>query len=176
METCARSTSAIEFGCVNGDAGDQGVDPGERRRAQPVAQVVHRPRRHALWRRQPELAPEHGLGQLDRHRDEAVAPDPEERAGAAGDDCRRHAGDVAGADRGGEGGHERLERRQGALGVRGLAAERGAHRLGEADDLDEAVADREEQPRSEKQDHDPRHEQRVRRRFDPPRHQMLERP
>ena len=57
---------------------------------------------------------EHRLRELDRHR-EARSPDPEERARAAGDDGRRDAGDVPGADRGGECGHERLEGRERAL-------------------------------------------------------------
>jgi hypothetical protein len=49
------------------------------------------------------------LGVLGRHADKRRAPHPEEGAGPAEEDGRRHAGDVAGADGGGKRGHERVE-------------------------------------------------------------------
>ena len=80
---------------------------------------------------------EHGLGELDRGRDEAVDPDPEERARTARHDGRRDAGDVARADRGAERGHERLKRRERAVASAAPPDERHAARLAEAPHLHE---------------------------------------
>ena len=49
-----------------GDAGDERVDPGERRRFQAVAQVVHRARCAWAVARVAERHAEHGLRELDR--------------------------------------------------------------------------------------------------------------
>ena len=58
---------------------------------------------------------EHGLGVLGGHAHQGRHPHPEQRAGPADGDGRADAGDVAGADGGGQRGHQRVERRDVAL-------------------------------------------------------------
>ncbi len=126
-----------------------------------VAQVVHRARQHGVAARLAKRHAEHRLGELDRRRDEAVDPDPEQRARPARDDRRGHAGDVAGADRRAERRHERLKRRQRARRPRCRAERtpRGRHHRTAAPAR--TGADRQEEARAEQNDDDPRHEQRV---------------
>ncbi len=170
--TIVRITRAIEFVCVNGvvvraaTPGDERVDPGERRRFQAVAQVVHRARARDAVARVAERHAEHGLRELHGGRDEPVAPDPEERAGPARDDARGHAGDVAGADRRRQGRHERLERRQNADRALLALRDERAERIAEAANLDDAVARREEEAAAKQQNQQPRHEEVVGQRLD----------
>src|SRR6185503_7662071 len=89
--------------------------------------------------------------ELDRGGEEAVAPDPEDGPRSPGHDRSGHPGDVAGADGGGERGHERLERRERARGPRLRGGKHRPHGVAEVDDLDEAETDREEEPGSEEE-------------------------
>ncbi len=74
-----------------------------------VAQVVHRARPRRLRAGLAEPDAERGLGELDGHRNGAVAPDPEQRAWPPGNDAHGDSRDVARADGGRQGRHERLE-------------------------------------------------------------------
>ena len=58
-----------------------------------------------------ELHREQALGVFGRHAEQGGNPHPEHGARAAGDDCGRHADDVAGADGRGKGGAQSAERR-----------------------------------------------------------------
>src|SRR6185503_19238575 len=126
------------------------------------AQVVHRPRAHRfLSARLAEAEAEHRFAELDRGREEAVAPDPEQHAGTARRDPGGDAGDVAGADRRPQRGHERLERGQHAGRAGGAAAEERAHRFAEPAYLHHTEPQREEDARPEEDDDQDRHEQPV---------------
>ena len=152
------------------DRGNQREDPRQRRRAETIAQVVHRSRQHRVAAGLAERHAEDRLRELDRGGDEAIHPDPEERAGTARDDRRRDPGDVAGPDRRAERRHERLKWRQRARAFAGAPHQRHPPGLTEPPDLDEPGSHR--QPRASSQQHqdDPRHEQRVGQRFDEMRH------
>ena len=134
------TTSAIEFGCVNGVVVSAATPRRARtarrgpaiasRRAGSTSGPKHRPAANL-----PERQAERGLRELDRHGHEPVHPDPEEGAGTARDDRRRHARDVAGADRRRQRGHERLKRRQRTRPCRALAARTRSTSLAESANL-----------------------------------------
>ena len=84
--------------------------------AQAVPQVVHRASRPlALAVAAAVVDAKYIFGEVGHHPEKGRDPHPEHRAGAADDDGRRHAGDVAGADGGGKGGTQRLELGNGLL-------------------------------------------------------------
>ena len=102
-------------GCQNGKNGEQNrkdaadglaVLPA----AQTVFQIVHRTSRPlALTVAAAVVDAQHIFGEIGHHPEKGRNPHPEHRAGAADDDGCRHAGDIAGADGGGEGRTQRLK-------------------------------------------------------------------
>ena len=96
------------------------------------------------------------LGIDSRHAEECDDPHPEDRAGAAGEDCTARADYIAGADLRRNGCSERLERAESALllpAVQAYLAEHAAHTLAKAAHLHEPRLYTEEYTGADKQDH-----------------------
>ena len=137
--------------------GEQREQPAQAlaqpRPADAARQVVHRPAGLLAARvGAAELDRQHRLGELGGHAHQAGHPHPEQRAGTAERDRRRHADDVAGADGRRQRRHQRLE-----VGDVPLGALLAAHdqpqpeRVPQLGELQAAQPDRQEQPGQQQQ-------------------------
>ena len=101
------------------------------------------------------LLRENGLGVVGGHAEEGDDPHPEDGARAADEDGAAGSDDVAGADLGGDGGGDGLERAHAALllaAAQAEVAEEALEALAEVADLHEARADGEEQAHADQQE------------------------
>ena len=96
------------------------------------------------------------LGKLCTHTQNRRNPHPEYGARASDGDGSGHSGDIAGADRGGQSGADRLKRRHGTVGRVALAehpAQGNPDRIGELADLQKIGADTQIEAHADDADH-----------------------